>query len=29
MHPKTLLLLGGYGNAGRPLAHLLLRETGE
>jgi len=27
MHPKTLLLLGGYGNAGRPLARLLLQET--
>jgi saccharopine dehydrogenase-like NADP-dependent oxidoreductase len=28
MHPKTILLLGGYGNAGRPLARLLLQETG-
>lgn len=27
MHPKTILLLGGYGNAGRPLAGLLLQET--
>jgi hypothetical protein len=27
MQPKTILLLGGYGNAGRHLAHLLLQET--
>jgi short subunit dehydrogenase-like uncharacterized protein len=27
MHPKTILLLGGYGNAGRPLARLLLQES--
>ena len=27
MQPKTILLLGGYGNAGRPLARLLLQET--
>ena len=25
--PKKLLLLGGYGNAGSPIAHLLLQET--
>ena len=25
--PKTLLILGGYGNTGRPLVDLLLRET--
>jgi saccharopine dehydrogenase-like NADP-dependent oxidoreductase len=27
MQPKTILLLGGYGNAGRHLARLLLQET--
>jgi saccharopine dehydrogenase (NAD+, L-lysine-forming) len=27
MGPKTILLLGGYGNTGRPLAHLLLQES--
>jgi saccharopine dehydrogenase-like NADP-dependent oxidoreductase len=27
MHTKTILLLGGYGNAGRSLASLLLQET--
>jgi len=25
--PKTLLILGGYGNAGRPIADLLLKES--
>lgn len=27
MYPKVILLLGGYGNTGRPLARLLLQET--
>jgi saccharopine dehydrogenase-like NADP-dependent oxidoreductase len=27
MKPKTILILGGYGNTGRPLAKLLLQET--
>ena len=27
MNPKTILLMGGYGNTGRPLARLLLQET--
>jgi saccharopine dehydrogenase (NAD+, L-lysine-forming) len=27
MNPKTLLILGGYGHTGRPLARLLLQET--
>ncbi|HSB67550.1 MAG TPA: saccharopine dehydrogenase NADP-binding domain-containing protein [Anaerolineales bacterium] len=27
MTAKTILILGGYGNTGRPLAHLLLQES--
>jgi hypothetical protein len=27
MNPKKILLLGGYGNTGRPLARLILQET--
>jgi saccharopine dehydrogenase-like NADP-dependent oxidoreductase len=27
MEPKTVLILGGYGNTGRPLARLLLQEA--
>jgi len=28
MEEKTILIMGGYGNTGRPLARLLLQETG-
>jgi saccharopine dehydrogenase (NAD+, L-lysine-forming) len=28
VEPKTILILGGYGNTGKPLARLLLKESG-